>query len=119
MVSTTAAVGAISSLPGKKIVTWHTLCARGNFDMQDAVIETTSFAKLNRLWRREPFVVITVRQFTDRIHVESGLPIKCLHAFHVTRQGVQKASAADVEMAHNTDAATGQPISPEIAVEYC
>lgn len=100
-------------------MTWLTPRANGNFDMQDSIIETTSFLQLHRLWRRQPFLILTVRQFTDRIDNGSGLPIKWLHAFRVTRQGVCKLSAQEVEWAQNTDFTTGQPLPREVAVEYC
>jgi len=115
---TTSIIQAVSSIPGKKIVSYGGLCGGRNFDMQDSYITTTDVATLDRLWRREKVVGITVRQFTSRTDEASGLPVKQLYGFVATNQGVTRLSPQQVQQDQETDFHTGMRLPREVAVEY-
>ncbi|MEM0366503.1 MAG: hypothetical protein QXJ65_02225 [Acidilobaceae archaeon] len=61
--------------------------------------------------------------FTDRVDSKSGLPIKQLRGFILSRDNrlfnLHKVSIEELIEAHNTDYKTGKWLEPEPAVEYC
>ena len=69
-------------------------------------------------------IALILRSFTERMHMRSGLPIKELRGYSV-RLGenntvlFKKASKAELFADFNTDTKTGEPLTPETAVEYC
>ncbi|HAM51850.1 MAG TPA: hypothetical protein DCP92_14625 [Nitrospiraceae bacterium] len=81
-------------------------------------------ARLYRLLSNYNKISLILRSFTERRHVQSGLPIKELRAYTMWLGGnktllFEKASKAALFVVCNTDAGTGEPLTPEIAVEYC
>jgi len=112
---------ALSAIPGRKIVTWSAETMRGNFDMEDDILLTTTWEQLASMWRKlktkNGFVTMIVRQFTDRYDESTRLPIKVIRGFIATKDEVIQLSPDDVKMCQEHDAA-GAFIGEEAGVEY-
>jgi len=81
------------------------------------------WAKLTRLVYENEQIGLILRSFTERIHQPSGWPIKELRGFALKREGSNVTLSClplgYLFAAQNTDSKTGEPLTPETAVEYC
>ncbi len=93
-------LGILNGIPGNKIVSWEGMTCRSDFDMEDRRITTTTANTLDRLWKGNDVIGITVRQFTNEMR--DGLPVKNLYGFLVVGESVRRLSPLDVERAQNT-----------------
>ena len=111
-------IHTLRQIPGRKIVTWVTTTALGDFDMVGPEITTTSVDTLDRLWTPAGAVCLVVRQLTSKVHQPSGLPVKHVRGYACTPDMIKKLSKREFRECFEMDFETGQPLPPEPAVVY-
>ncbi len=109
----------LDNIPGKKIITYTGLFNRGNFDMTDSQLTSTTMNALKRAM--SPVFAtgagVVVRRFTPEVH-SSGLPVKAVRMFVILPGGSWvRASPEEVRTAQNTGP-DGEALPDEPAVRY-
>lgn len=114
-------INKLTSIPGKKIITWSTNGEIGGFHMEDDRVISTSWDNIRRLWNlkdKDSAVGISVRQLTNRFENTQNVRITILRSFIVTKSRLIQLTPAVVKNSHEYNPITGKYIGPEIGVEY-
>lgn len=110
----------LNVIPGKKIVTYFGHFVRGDFDMIEDKITSTTYKAL-KSHMKSLFThggAITVRRFTDQTDEETQLPIKYVRIYAIKDGNFIRIPADEVQEACCTDTYTGKDLGPEKSVLY-
>ena len=115
----------LGEFEGKKIITYTGVNGielfEGNFDMKGYKVTSTKFYNLCKTIGKmsKGSGGIIMRQFTNDIDTESGIPIKKLYGWFVKNCQIIRLSKEEVEKSQNTNSNTGERLEPEKSVIYC
>jgi hypothetical protein len=111
----------LGEFEGKKTITYTGVNIEGNFDMIGKRVTSTKFYNLCKTIGRmcKGCGAIVMRQFTEDIDTETGLPIKKLYGWYIKRREMVRLSKEEVERSQNTNSYTGEIMEREKSVIYC